>query len=211
MPEPVQVATFRTVKPGCEAAFEEALHAFVQRSLTLSGQLGVYIIRPAPGTGSRQYGIIRRFSSRQAVADFRTSPEYLEWNQLAMELTENGGAAQELCGLESWFSSPGAPLQPLPRWKMAFATYLGVVPVVMLLNLTIGQFIRTWNFVLSHIVFNACVVVLLTWVVMPQLTRLLHGWLQPKPVLPPQAAPALSSHPQPQTRFAENQRAVENG
>ena len=54
-----------------------------------------------------------------------------------------------------------------PRWKMAFATYLGVVPVVMGLALTLGPLIRSWNFVLNNFVFNAFVVILLTWVVMP--------------------------------------------
>ena len=60
---------------------------------------------------------------------------------------------------------------------MAIATYLGVVPVIMTLALTLGRLIRSWNFVLYNIVFNACVVVLLTWVVMPLITRALQGWL----------------------------------
>jgi uncharacterized protein len=42
MNEPIHVAIVRTVKPGCEAAFEQALHDFVQRSLSLSGQMGVH-------------------------------------------------------------------------------------------------------------------------------------------------------------------------
>lgn len=177
MDGPIQVAIVRTVKPGCELDFEQALHVFVQRSLKLSGQLGVHVLRPAPGSGSRQYGIIRRFVSRDALADFRTSPEYLEWNQLATELTEGTGKVEELCGLESWFTVPGENLQPLPRWKMALATYVGVVPVVMGLGLTIGPLIREWNFILNNLVFNACVVTLLTWVVMPAITRALHSWL----------------------------------
>ena len=61
---------------------------------------------------------------------------------------------------------------------MAIATYLGVVPVIMTLALTLGPLIRPWNFVLYNLVFNACVVVLLTWVVMPLITRALRGWLQ---------------------------------
>ena len=52
--ETVTVSITRTVKPGSEAEFERALHDFVQRSLILDGQLGVHIMRPAPGSGSRE-------------------------------------------------------------------------------------------------------------------------------------------------------------
>jgi len=180
MNEPVHVAIVRTVKPGCEAAFERALHEFVQKSLSLPGQMGVQIIRPAPGSNSRQYGVIRRFADQEALTAFRASPEYLEWNELAVDLTEGDGRAEELCGLESWFTLPGQPLRPLPQWKMAIATYLGVVPVIMFLSLTLGRLIQNWNFILNNIVFNAFVVALLTWVVMPLITRALHGWLQTK-------------------------------
>jgi antibiotic biosynthesis monooxygenase (ABM) superfamily enzyme len=171
------VSITRTVKPGCEADFERALHDFVQRSLSLPGQMGVHIVRPAPGSESREYGIIRKFADRQALVAFRTSPEYLEWSALAVEFTEGSGRIEELTGLESWFTPPGTPLSALPRWKMAFATFLGVFPTVVLLNLTLGPAIRPWPFLLSSAVFNACVVVLLTWMVMPFINRVLHNWL----------------------------------
>jgi uncharacterized protein len=177
MNEPIHVAVIRTVKPGSEAAFEKSLHEFVQRSLSLAGQMGVHIIRPAPGSGSRQYGIIRKFADRNALDEFRASPEYLEWNQIVTDLTEGSGRVEELHGLESWFTLPGQPLHPLPQWKMAIATYLGVVPVIMFLSLTLGRLIQNWNFILNNIVFNAFVVALLTWVVMPLITRALQGWL----------------------------------
>jgi antibiotic biosynthesis monooxygenase (ABM) superfamily enzyme len=177
MDEPIHVAIIRTVKPGCEIAFEQALHDFVQRSLLLAGQMGVYIIRPPAGSGLRQYGIIRKFANRDALEEFRVSSEYFEWNQIASDLTEGAGRVEELHGLESWFTSPGQALRPLPQWKMAIATYLGVVPVIMFLSLTLGRLIQNWNFILNNIVFNAFVVVLLTWVVMPLITRALQGWL----------------------------------
>jgi hypothetical protein len=63
---------------------------------------------------------------------------------------------------------------------MVVATYLGVVPSIMTLALTVGALIHSWNFVLYNLVFNACVVLLLTWVVMPLITRALHGWLYGK-------------------------------
>ena len=115
----------------------------------------------------------------EELEEFRLSPEYLTWNHLAAELTEGEGRAEELTGLESWFTLPGATLRPLPQWKMAIATYFGVLPVVMVLSLTIGPLIGSWGFFLSNVVFNACVVACLTWLVMPLITRALHDWLQP--------------------------------
>jgi uncharacterized protein len=148
---PVTVTISRTVRAGCEAEFERALHDFVQRSLSLPGQLGVHVMRPAPGSNSREYGIVRKFASRDALAEFRTSPAYLEWNQTALELTEGNGRIEELCGLESWFTLPRGQLRTLPKWKMAIATFVGVFPVATALNLTISPFIRSLHpFVAFH-------------------------------------------------------------
>ena len=180
MNEPIHVAVVRRVKPGCEAAFEKALHDFVQRSLKLPGQMGVHIVRPAPGTASREYGIIREFADREALMAFRTSPEYLGWNQFALDLTEGSGRTDELCGLESWFTLPGQPLRPLPQWKMALVTFIAVDAVTTLLALSIGPLIQNWPFLIRNSAFNVLVVACLTWVAMPLLTRLFRGWLQPK-------------------------------
>lgn len=182
MPEstPITVSITRTVRPGCEAEFERALHEFVQRSLALPGQQGVHIMRPAPGSPSREYGIIRKFASREALTEFRTSPEYLEWNHLAVELTEGRGRTEELSGLESWFTLPGAPLHALPKWKMAVATVVGVYPTSLLLGETIGRWGRDWPIPLRTLVTAVLMVALLTWVLMPLVTKVLHGWLHPK-------------------------------
>ena len=178
--DPIQIAIIRTVKIGREKKFEQALHEFVQQTLALSGQMGVHIIRPAPGSGSRQYGIIRKFADRNAVATFRTSSEYQKWNQAVMDLTEGNSQVEELCGLESWFTLPGQPLQPLPQWKMAMVTYIAVDVVTTVLFWVIGPAIQNWPFLLRNSVFNVVVVACLTWLAMPLLTRILQGWLQPK-------------------------------
>lgn len=179
-PAPITVSITRTVKLGCEAEFERALHDFVQRSLTLPGQLGVHIVRPVPGSDCRVYGIIRKFADRDAVMAFRTSPEYLEWSHLAMDLTEGSGRAEEMSGLESWFTPSSEWLRPLPKWKMAIATFLGVLPVALLLNVTLAPVIHAWPLVVRAAVITACMVALLTWVVMPAVRRLLGRWLHPE-------------------------------
>ena len=91
------------------------------------------------------------------------------------ELTEGDPRIEELSGLEGWFTLPeDVGLAKPPKYKMALATFLGVFPVAMTLNLTLGPAIRSWPFVVSSAVFNASVVILLTWLVMPLVTRVLH-------------------------------------
>ena len=99
------------------------------------------------------------------------------WNERAKTLTEGDPVYRQLHGLEAWFRSPG---NPPPKWKMGVATFLGVFPLAMILNVTLGPVISEWPFVPRNAVFNAFVVALLSWAVMPVVTRLLHGWLQPQ-------------------------------
>lgn len=173
----ITVSITRTVKPGHEEAFERALHDFVQRSLPLPGQMGVHVMRPAPGSDSRDYGIVRRFANRAALRSFHESPEYLTWSESVIFHTEGDARTEELCGLESWVTMPGAPLKALPRWKVSVATLLGVYPTSLALGATVGSWTRSWHFLLGSLLFSAVMVALLTWVVMPVVTRLLHSWL----------------------------------
>jgi antibiotic biosynthesis monooxygenase (ABM) superfamily enzyme len=175
-PQPIHVAITRRIKPGCEQEFETALKEFFARSLSHSGVHGAAMLVPPPGSSSTEYGILRSFANAAERDAFYASPLFLEWKKRIAPLSDGEPEARELQGLEAFFrqDSPSLP----PTWKMAIATYLGVVPVIMTLALTLGPLIRSWNFVLYNLVFNACVVALLTWVVMPLITRALHGWLQ---------------------------------
>jgi len=97
-----------------------------------------------------------------------------------MKLTEGPSQVEELNGLESWFTLPGRPLQPLPQWKMAVVTFIGVDVVTSVLFWIIGPFIQNWPFLLRNSAFNVAVVACLTWLAMPLLTRIFHGWLESK-------------------------------
>lgn len=174
---PVTVWITRTVKPGCENEFERALHDFVQRSFSQPGQMGVHVIRPAPGTGARDYRIVRKFSDRAALAAFRASPEYAEWNRFADTLTVGESRFEELCGLESWFTPENAPLRPLPQWKMALITFAGVYPLTSTLPRGFAQLLPGWHPLLLNVLVTGLIVASLTWAIMPLLTRLLHDWL----------------------------------
>jgi antibiotic biosynthesis monooxygenase (ABM) superfamily enzyme len=174
---PVHVAITRRVRPGCEAEFQAALREFFQTSFAHGGVWGANMLTPPPGSDSREFGILRTFANEKERDAFYESPLFKAWDARARTLTEGEPEYRQLHGLEAWFRSPRTPP---PRWKMAVATFLGVFPVAMILNLTLAPAIRTWPFVLKNALFNACVVALLTWLVMPLLTRALHSWLSPK-------------------------------
>ena len=177
MNEPIHIAITRRVKPGCEADFQKALQEFFKTSFAHIGVHGASMLVPPPGSASPEFGILRTFANSQERDAFYASPMFKTWEDRIKPLTEGEPVHRELTGLEAWFRSPQ---NPPPRWKMAIATYLGVVPAIMGLSLTIGPVVRSWNFVLNNLIFNACVVVLLTWVVMPLITRILHRWLHSK-------------------------------
>lgn len=63
---------------------------------------------------------------------------------------------------------------------MALVTFLAVFPLSMLLGITVGKWIKGWPIFASSFVIGALMVILLTWVLMPQLTRLFKAWLYPK-------------------------------
>ena len=177
---PVTVAVIRVLKPGCEEAFERAIHDFVQRSIHLPGQLGVHILRPAPGSGSREYGILRRFASAEARDEFYRLPLFNEWKQEVAGLVEGEPRYEHLSGLETWFTLPGQrAIVPPPRWKMAIMTLLGVYPASLLLGVTVGNWIGGWPMPVSALIIGALMVILLTWVLMPLLARLFKPWLYP--------------------------------
>jgi len=171
---PIHVAITRRVLPGREAEFQQALREFFQTSFAHSGVWGANMLTPPPGSDSREYGILRTFANETERDDFYQSPMFKAWDERARLLTEGEPEYHELHGLEAWFRSSH---NPPAKWKMAFATFLGVFPLAMILNLTLGPVIRSWPFVLSNAVFNACIVTLLTWIVMPLVTRILHNWL----------------------------------
>jgi uncharacterized protein len=190
MSQPIHVAITRRIKPCREAEYQEALREFLKSSFAQPGVRGANMLVPPPGSSSREFGILRTFASAQERDAFYQSPMFKAWEERVKPLTEGDPVHRQLTGLEAWFRDPQGPP---PQWKMAVATYLGVVPVVMALALTLGPLIRSWNFVLNNLVFNAFVVTLLTWVVMPTLTRALHGWLQPKQQTNPNATATDSS------------------
>ena len=174
---PIHIAITRRVRPGHEAEFQQALREFLQTSFTHGGVHGASMLTPPPGSNSREFGILRTFASEAEKDAFYDSQMFKTWEARARTMTEGEPVSRQLHGLEAWFRSSQAPP---PRWKMALVTFLGVYPTSLFLALTVGKALHTWGLPARSLVIAGCMVALLTWVVMPFVTRLLHGWLHAK-------------------------------
>lgn len=174
----IHVAITRRVRPGSEVEFEERLSRFAQRSLEIPGTRGVQMLYPAPGDPKPEYGILRTFASAADRDAFYASSAYLDWEKEIAHLTDGAPVFRDLHGLEAWFRQPDVPRPP--RWKMALATWVGVYPTSLLLGLFLAPHLHTLPRPLAALVISGCMVVALTWLVMPAVTKLLHRWLHPQ-------------------------------
>ena len=177
MNRPVHVAITRTVKSGCEASFEKAVLKFFAHSQEAESTLGAQLLRPLTGTQSRTYGILRSFASERDREAFYQSEHFQRWQTEVAPLVEGDYSRHELNGLEAFFNEP-ARIQDPPLWKMAVVTWLGVWPTVFAVSSIGGRWLLSgWPFWLAVGIETLAVVAILTWGVMPVLTRWFKPWL----------------------------------
>ena len=82
-------------------------------------------------------------------------------------------------GLEYWFRDPGMPDVAPPVWKQALLTWVGLYPTVLAIGYTVGLLVASWSLPVRSLVTTPLTVALMTWVVMPPVTRMFRGWLHP--------------------------------
>jgi antibiotic biosynthesis monooxygenase (ABM) superfamily enzyme len=82
-------------------------------------------------------------------------------------------------GLAHWFMT-GAQHTPPPRWKVAIVTWLGIFPTVLVLFTLLGDLLSTLPLVPRVMMLTGMVVLIMTWVVAPQMTKLMKPWLHAK-------------------------------
>jgi hypothetical protein len=177
--ETVTVVVHRRIKEGRESEFQSAMQDFTRFALGFPGHRGMQLLRLV--AGGRDYTVVARFDSKEVRRAFTATPEYAAWMRRLGELTEGDPRIDELSGLEGWFVTDDVPGLPKPgKVKMAVATFIGVFPVSTVVSLLLVPYLQALPVLLVNAIVAAVIVILLTWVVMPIVTRLLHKWLFPE-------------------------------
>lgn len=172
--EPVTVTVARRVAPGREREFEDWYDGIIGAAAKFSGFLGAGVLRPT-GVG-QDWHVVYRFADDGARARWESSPERAEWLRRADDFVEETGV-RRVSGLETWFAMPGRTAPAPPRWKMALVTLLAIVPLVLLMNLTVQPMLAGWPMVARTLVFAGVLTSLMTYVVMPRMTRVFRRFL----------------------------------
>ncbi|HTE68735.1 MAG TPA: antibiotic biosynthesis monooxygenase [Actinomycetes bacterium] len=143
------------------------------------GHLGASVL-DAPG--SRDYHILFTFTDRKRMQNWLDSDERQRWLARVDELIE-AERLQQLTGLETWFKLPGSnvpTMKPPPRWKMWLVSIVAVYPLVLAFQALVVPRMVGLPLPLKALIFPLVLLTLMTFAVMPVVTRLLHRWLGPR-------------------------------
>ena len=172
---PVTEIITRDIVPGREHEFEEWAH----RIVSAAARYGATdtIITPDAATPARRV-FVQTFPNEEAQEAWLESEER---DRLVREAGEfSTPHLQRATGLETWFVLPGErAIVPPPRWKMYLASLMGAYPLVVLFNAFVLPSLEGWPLLARAAVLPIVLLGLMTYVVMPRLTRLLRGWLYP--------------------------------
>jgi len=175
--QPVTVVVSQLVKPAQEKAFEELLEQIAKEALKFEGHLGINIIRP-PSSGHPEYVIIFRFDSYANLKKWMDSDIRQAWVEKCQQLVvPEKGNEQMFTGLETWFSLPGKAIQPPPRYKMTIILWLAVVAMINIVPPIIAPIVKILPPILRSVITSAVIVVLISYLIMPFLTKLFAKWL----------------------------------
>jgi antibiotic biosynthesis monooxygenase (ABM) superfamily enzyme len=189
---PPQLAVTVAITRRADPSRNAEMLAWVRAGSTLAedfpGFLGVGWVRPV--LGSSEWHMLYRFADADALHAWEQSPQRQWWLSSAQGMVEHT-RVERRTGIEGWFdppqeqqiddlAGPPPPAAP-PRWKQAVTIWLGFFPLSLLASVTLGHLVAGQNAVVRTLVTTLCLTPLMTYLVLPQVTKALQWWLHGRP------------------------------
>lgn len=172
----VTVSISRKIKAGSEQAYEAWVSGVIEAASSFPGHLGTNVLRPSAAT-RYEYVLIYRFDSYQNCQSWEESELRQQWLDRLDGLVEGCATTQRGTGLEFWFDLPELPIAKPAPGKMALVLVVVVYVLVMALNILFDPLLDSMPMWLRTFCVVTAQVLLMTYLVMPHVTRLLKGWL----------------------------------
>jgi hypothetical protein len=176
---PVTVDVVQRVKSNKGTEFEALLEQIIAAASAFEGYLGSSVFRPSEQT-NQEYRIIFKFDRLENLKHWENSDIRQQFLARARELTVDAGKFSIITGLETWFTLPAKPgLPPPPRYKMLLVSGVAIFAVNQLLAVLPLTWLQGLPPLVRSLILVFATTALMTYVVMPRLTKLLSRWLYP--------------------------------
>jgi antibiotic biosynthesis monooxygenase (ABM) superfamily enzyme len=174
---PVTTTVTGRVKPGHEPFYEQFLEGVTAAASRFPGHLGVEVFRPESASAG-EYRVVYRFDTGEHLRAWLDSDERASWLERAEPHVIGPMRTRFVTGLETWFTLPGQPAAPRPPpYKMSLVTWITIFPLITLVVVVLDPLLEGLGRIPRLAVTTAVTVPIMTWLIMPRVTRLLRGWL----------------------------------
>ncbi len=179
--EPITTMFADRVKPDKTKEYEAWSTGINASAKEFPGFLGVDVIRPDENNHP-EYITLVKFDSCDNLKGWRESPSLAKSQKELPDMLVSDSFVQVCEGLELWFDRPTTTrdLKEPPLWKQVIIGVVCVYPLVLLLNWGLGPVTQGIPKELAVLISVIILSTLLTYPVMPWVTRLLRAWLYPK-------------------------------
>ena len=181
--QPVTLVISEMVEPSLIAEYEDWTRGINRATLQFAGFIGVDVIRPRDHQHP-EYVVIVKFDNYEHYKAWLDSDEYAHWMQSASRFIAKRSHQYQPNGLELWFTLPKSSMlgaKPPAYYKQVIVGVLSVYPLIILANLIIAPFLQGLPDLLALLISVTFVSALITYPVMPILTKILGFWLYPHP------------------------------
>ena len=156
------------------AEYLELYHQIDDAMSRAPGFVRTELFEPVPGTQD-DHVVVFTFDGREALDAWLTSPERQAIVERMQPFIEAPHTINVVGGFGGWFDLGGSG-EP-KKWKQAAVVLLALYPTVLLITLVDDWIIPDPPLPLDILIGNILGVIVLTWFVMPPLTRALSRWL----------------------------------
>jgi antibiotic biosynthesis monooxygenase (ABM) superfamily enzyme len=179
--DPITLVISEVVEPSLVEEYEAWTKEINQSAQQFEGFMGVEVIRPR-NHHYLEYVVIVKFDNYDHCKNWLSSPIYQQWIHRSKQFISKRSQQHLPNGLELWFTLPKSTLPHPPQPEYYKQVIIGVVtvyPLILLANLLLNPLLKGIPDVLGLLISVIFVSTLLTYPVMPYITKLLEFWLYP--------------------------------
>ena len=166
-----------TVERGHETFYEDWTRRILEAVSSSPGYIGREVLKPA--SGAEPYTVIVRFVSEGDLETWLSSAERKRFIDELEGILGKGDNYEIHAGNDLWFTPEG--LTRPKSWKQFLITLAAIYPLTLIVPRLLSPIFEgitvVENPLFANLVIAIVIVGLMTYVIMPFATRLLHNWL----------------------------------